>query len=178
MFSPRWLFFYPALALAIIGTLGLGWLSFGPQTVGNVTFSVQTMLAFATSLIVGLQGVGFAAIARSYAADLGLLPNSAGLEDLLDRITLDRGLVIGTSMMLLGHRRVRGRRPSLGRGRLRPARRHRHHPHSHHRHGPGGDGAPGDDGQLHPEFGPNLVHRRRGINSPIRRVKMDSCPES
>jgi glycosyltransferase involved in cell wall biosynthesis len=101
-FSPRWLFFYPALALAIVGALGLGWLSFGPQTVGNVTFSVQTMLAFATSLMVGLQGVGFAAIARSYAADLGLLPNSAGLEDLLDRITLDRGLVIGTSMMLAG----------------------------------------------------------------------------
>ncbi len=53
-FSPRWLFFYPAFALAVVGALGLGWLSFGPQRVGNVTFSVQTMLAFATSLIVGL----------------------------------------------------------------------------------------------------------------------------
>jgi hypothetical protein len=101
-FSPRWLLLYPAAALALVGAVGLAWLSFGNMTVGSVTFSVQTMLAFATALIVGLQGLSLAVIARSYAAELGLLPISARLEQALDRITLDRGVVVGSSLFGIG----------------------------------------------------------------------------
>lgn len=101
-FSPRWLFLYPAMLMAIVGAAGLGWLSFGPQRVGNVTFSVQTMLAFATAAIMGVQGAGLAVIARSYAARLGLLPDSDRLETLLHRFTLERGLITGLLLMAIG----------------------------------------------------------------------------
>lgn len=101
-FSPRWLFLYPALLMAVVGAAGLGWLSFGPQRVGNVTFSVQTMLAFATAAIMGVQGAGLAVIARSYAARLGLLPDSDRLETLLHRFTLERGLITGLLLMAIG----------------------------------------------------------------------------
>lgn len=101
-FSPRWLFFYPAVVLALLGTLGFAWLSFGARRVGAVTFSVQTMLVCATMAIAGIEGVGFAVIARSYAAQLNLLPSSDRLELMLRRITLERGLVVGSMLTIAG----------------------------------------------------------------------------
>lgn len=101
-FSPRWLFLYPAVALTLVGVVGLGWLGFGPRRVGGVTFSVQTMLAFATASIMGIQGAGLAVVARSYAARLGMLPDSDRLETLLHRYTLERGLVTGLLLMGFG----------------------------------------------------------------------------
>jgi hypothetical protein len=101
-FSPRWLFLYPALALTVLGVLGLAGLSFGPRQVGAVTFSVQTMLACATGAIVGVQGVGLAVVARSFASELGLLPESDRVDSLLRRVTLERGLVTGATLMVTG----------------------------------------------------------------------------
>ncbi|MEY2470263.1 MAG: hypothetical protein QOF21_2961, partial [Actinomycetota bacterium] len=54
------------------------------------------------ALILGIQGIGLAVIARAYAGHLGLLPNSARLERGLERLTLDRGLVVGALLILLG----------------------------------------------------------------------------
>lgn len=101
-FSPRWLFLYPAMMLAVLGALGLTWLSFGPQRVGTVTFSVQTMLVFATATVAGVQGVGMAVLARSFASDLRLLPHSDRFENILRRVTLERGLVAGGLLVLAG----------------------------------------------------------------------------
>ena len=101
-FSPRWLMVYPALFLLIVGGIGLLWLSFGPHQVGAVAFSVQTMLACATAVIAGLQTVGLAIICRSYAAHFGLLPPSQRLERALERLTLERGLILGVVLAGLG----------------------------------------------------------------------------
>ncbi len=101
-FSPRWLMLYPALILLVAGGVGLLWLSFGPRQVGGVAFSVQTMLACATAVIAGVQTIGLAIVSRSYAAHLGLLPSSQRLENALERITLERGLIIGVILALLG----------------------------------------------------------------------------
>jgi len=101
-FSPRWLMLYPALTLLLAGGAGLLWLSFGPQRIGTVAFSVQTMLACATAVVAGLQTLGLAVVSRSYAARLGLLPPNRRLETALERITLERGLVVGVLLTLLG----------------------------------------------------------------------------
>ncbi|CAL9658192.1 Undecaprenyl-phosphate 4-deoxy-4-formamido-L-arabinose transferase [Actinosynnema sp. ALI-1.44] len=102
-FSPRWLLYYPSLLLLGVGGLGLLWLSFGPQEVGGVGFGLQSMLGFATMLFVGLQGVGLAVIARSYAAHLGLLPPPSGrLIGRVARASLERGLWIGGLLILVG----------------------------------------------------------------------------
>lgn len=101
-FSPRWLFLYPALILTVVGAVGLTLLSFGPRRVGTVTFSVQTMLVFATATVAGIQGVGMAVMARSFASDLGLLPQSDQFESVLRRVTLERGLVAGGLLLVAG----------------------------------------------------------------------------
>ncbi|MBB5958844.1 glycosyltransferase involved in cell wall biosynthesis [Saccharothrix tamanrassetensis] len=102
-FSPRWLLYYPSLLLVGVGLLGLLWLSFGPQEVGGVGFGLQSMLGFATMFVVGLQGVGLAVIARSYASHLGLLPPPSGRAILrVARASLERGLWIGGLLILIG----------------------------------------------------------------------------
>ena len=55
-------------------------------------FDVHSMLAFATIFVLGVQGLGLAVIARSYAAHLGLLAQSQRLLRVLVRMSLERGL--------------------------------------------------------------------------------------
>lgn len=100
--SPRWLLFYPSMILQLIGFLGLVWLAVGPRQVAGVGFDLHSMLAFATMFVLGLQGAGLAVIARSYAAHLGLLSPSPRLERLLTRLSLERGLLIGSLLVVTG----------------------------------------------------------------------------
>jgi hypothetical protein len=101
-FSPRWLLLYPALLAVLLGAVGLTWLSFGTVSIGNAELSVQSMLAFATLLIVGLQTLGLFVLARTYAAHVGLLPHSRRLQHVLERVTLERGILLGTLCTLAG----------------------------------------------------------------------------
>ncbi|MCE7008861.1 glycosyltransferase family 2 protein [Kibdelosporangium philippinense] len=102
-FSPRWLLYYPSAAFSLIGLVGLLWLSFGPQQVGGIGFGLQSMLAFATMFILGLQGTGLAVVARSYAAHLGLLPPPSGrMMERVAKASLERGVWIGSLLILLG----------------------------------------------------------------------------
>jgi hypothetical protein len=101
-FTPRWFLLYPGLALLGVGLLGLSVLAVGDLAVGGLTFSVHTMLACATAVIVGVQMTGVAVICRSYAARLGLLPRHAHLEKWLERATLERGLLLGALLAVLG----------------------------------------------------------------------------
>ena len=59
------------------------------------------MLAAATLFVLGIQGLGLAVIARSYASHLGLLAHSPRLVNALVRFSLERGLVLG-GLLLLG----------------------------------------------------------------------------
>ena len=101
-FSPRWLFLYPSLLLLALGVLGMTVLSIGPLEVGPVVFDVQTMIVSAAAVVLGIQGTGLALATRAFAARLGLLPVSARLDRLLDRFALERGLVVGALLSLLG----------------------------------------------------------------------------
>jgi glycosyltransferase involved in cell wall biosynthesis len=101
-FSPRWLLYYPSLALQVIGLLGVAWLAFGPQFIGRIGFGPHSMLAFATMFVLGTQGLGLALVARSYAGHLGLLLPSPRLARLVAWCSLERGLLAGGLLFLLG----------------------------------------------------------------------------
>ncbi|CCG04970.1 glycosyltransferase family 2 protein [Blastococcus saxobsidens] len=101
-FSPRWLFLYPAVVALTVGLAGLAALSLGTVTIGAVSFGIHTMLACATLVILGLQVGGLALVSRAYAARLALLPPSPRLEKWIERVTLERGLVLGLTSVLLG----------------------------------------------------------------------------
>jgi glycosyltransferase involved in cell wall biosynthesis len=101
-FSPRWLFLYPSLALIAVGIVAVLTLFAGTVTFGDISFDVQTMVVAASALILGTQGAGLALVTRAYAARLDLLPRSPRLERLLDRVTLEWGVVLGAVLGLVG----------------------------------------------------------------------------
>ena len=101
-FSPRWLFYYPALFLLAVGLVGMGFLAFGPQRVGGIGLDLISLLGFATMVMLGAQALGLAVVARSYAAHLGLLPPSRRLIEFLERYTVEHGLALGVASFLIG----------------------------------------------------------------------------
>jgi len=101
-FSPRWMFLYPSLFLLGVGVLGMAVLAVGPLAVGPVVFDVQTMVVAAAAVVLGIQGTGVALATRAFAARLGMLPASARLDRLLDRFALERGLVVGGLLAVVG----------------------------------------------------------------------------
>lgn len=101
-YSPRWLFLYPGLALATIGMLGMLWLVGGSRAVGALNFDQLTMLFFSVAAVVGCQAVWFSAIAKVYAINQGLHPPDARTEKWLERLSLERTLLVGFALTLTG----------------------------------------------------------------------------
>jgi glycosyltransferase involved in cell wall biosynthesis len=102
LYSPRWLFLYPGVALMLAGgILGL-WLLPGPETVGSIGFDVHTMLYAATAILLGFQAVAFAVFTKIFAISEGLLPPDRGLDNVFRYITLEVGLLVGTIFVAAG----------------------------------------------------------------------------
>ncbi|MGA8144864.1 MAG: glycosyltransferase family 2 protein [Candidatus Acidiferrales bacterium] len=102
LYSPRWLFLYPGIALLLLGSAISAWLLPGPQTIGAVTFDYHTLLFGAMAILVGFQSVNFAAFSRVFAASEGLLPEDPRLTQLFRYITLEVGLAVGALLILAG----------------------------------------------------------------------------
>lgn len=102
LYSPRWLFLYPGLALMIVGGLLGLWLLPAPRSVGGVVFDVHTMLYAATFVLLGFQAIAFAVFTKFFAISEGLLPPDPTLDKLFQYITLEVGLAIGASLAIAG----------------------------------------------------------------------------
>ena len=102
LYSPRWLFLYPGIALFLLGVAIFAWLLPGPQTVRAVTFDYGTMLFGATTVLIGFQAVNFAAFSKIFATSEGLLPENPLLTRMYRYITLEVGLVIGVCLIVTG----------------------------------------------------------------------------
>lgn len=103
MFSPRWLFLYPGLALATLGIVGVTLLFPGPLMLApGFGFDDHTFLVSAIAILVGVQVIGFGVIARRFATANALLPRSRPLTALLSFISLERGLMIAAGVVCAG----------------------------------------------------------------------------
>lgn len=102
LYSPRWLFLYPGLALMIIGGLLGLWLLPEPRAIGSVTFDVHTMVYAAAFVLLGFQAVAFAVFTKVFAISEGLLPPDPALDGLFRYITLEVGLAIGALLTIAG----------------------------------------------------------------------------
>jgi Glycosyl transferase family 2 len=103
MFSPRWLFLYPGLALMALGTIGTLTLFPGPLKItAGFGLDEHTFLVSAIAILVGVQVVSFGVIARHFAAAHKLLPPSRPLTALLSAISLERGLLVAFGIAVAG----------------------------------------------------------------------------
>jgi len=102
LYSPRWLFLYPGIALMLIGSLLGLWLLPAPRAVANVTFDVHTLVYAAAFVLLGFQAIAFAVFTKIFAISEGLLPPDPTLDKLFQYITLEVGLAVGCLLTFAG----------------------------------------------------------------------------
>lgn len=102
MYSPRWLFLYPGIALIVLGFLTCALLLPGSVHIGRVGFDIHTLLFGFVAIMLGFQFVAFAAFTKIFAISEGLLPEDPRIAKASKYFTLEGGLVIGTLLSLGG----------------------------------------------------------------------------
>lgn len=102
LYSPRWLFLYPGLALMAAGLLVGAWLLPGSRSVGGVGLDVQTLLYAAMAVVIGFQSVVFAVFGKVFAVSEGLLPENPRFSRLFRYVRLETGLLVGGILVAFG----------------------------------------------------------------------------
>jgi Glycosyl transferase family 2 len=102
LFSPRWLFLYPGLALLTLGTALTAVLYARPLQVLGAGLDIHSMLYASAAALLGMQLCLFALFARVSAQGAGLLPRRPAIDRILGVLTLERGLLLGAGTMTVG----------------------------------------------------------------------------
>ncbi|HKW09171.1 MAG TPA: glycosyltransferase family 2 protein [Gemmatimonadaceae bacterium] len=101
LYSPRWLFLVPGALLVLLGAVGYGIALPGLQF-GRVRFDVHTLLFASLSIIAGYQSIVFALLSKVFAISEGLLPEDPRLTSISRFASLERGLIAGAAVMIVG----------------------------------------------------------------------------
>ena len=102
MYSPRWLFLYPGVVLILMGLVLSLWLLPGPRTIAGITLDVHTMVFAVAAIFIGFQSVTFSAFSKAFAINEGLLPPDPRIDRLFRIVTLEKGLIAGSTMTIAG----------------------------------------------------------------------------
>jgi glycosyltransferase involved in cell wall biosynthesis len=102
LYSPRWLFLYPAFIMIILGVLVSTLLIIKPITFAGIVFDVHTLLYTASSVVVGFQFLAFYALTKIFAVENGLLPKSDRYSKLFNYFNLEKGLIVGFLTLIVG----------------------------------------------------------------------------
>lgn len=101
LYSPRWLFLLPGVVLAALGTLGYV-LAMPATRVRGAELDVNALLFSSLFIILGYQSILFAIHTKAFAVTQGLLPTSPRIERFFAVFNLERGLLIGAAVTLVG----------------------------------------------------------------------------
>jgi glycosyltransferase involved in cell wall biosynthesis len=102
LFSPRWLFLYPGTAVFLLGLAGTLTLFAGDVTLGNIAFAERSMVITAAAINIGFEAMLFWIFANTIAIQRGLLMPHPRFERLRRAMPLERGLALGTTLILVG----------------------------------------------------------------------------
>jgi glycosyltransferase involved in cell wall biosynthesis len=101
MYSPRWLFLYPGMLMIVLGLIGYGLAMPGISEFG-VTLDAHTLLFSSLFILLGYQSILFAIFAKTFAISEGLLPENRRMQRFYEIVNLERGLIVGSGMLLVG----------------------------------------------------------------------------
>jgi hypothetical protein len=102
LFSPRWLFLLPGVLLFVFGVAAGAMVVAGPVTIGSFTFDVDTLVVASAAVVIGFQAVLFWLFTRVYAGSEGFLPEEPKVQQILGRLSLERGLLLGLALGIAG----------------------------------------------------------------------------
>ncbi len=98
LFCPRWLFVVPGVVLLAVGAAGTATLEVGH--IGGL--DIAGLLYAAALMIIGFQALWFGLLMQTYAESRGILPARAHPSRLLKFLKLERGLIIGAGLLVIG----------------------------------------------------------------------------
>jgi hypothetical protein len=102
LYRPRWLFFYPGMAMLLVGVIAFSMLASGPVVIGGVGFDTNTLLVSACLLLLGAQLVAFALFAKAYGVVSGFLPADPVTLRILRGQPFEMGIIAGAAAALAG----------------------------------------------------------------------------
>ena len=102
MYSPRWLFLLPGIALMLGGFGLMAWLLPAERPLGHVNLGVDTLAYAAAAILLGFQLAFFGVAAKVFAITEGLLPEDESFNRWFQYVTLETGLVAGVLLLLVG----------------------------------------------------------------------------
>src|SRR3989454_28961 len=102
LFSPRWLFLYPGIALFVVGLVTGLWLETGPKWIGAFGFDIHTLLLAGFCCLIGYQLIVFAVFTKVFAIRMGFHPPNPSYAAMFRYVQLETGLVLGVLMFLFG----------------------------------------------------------------------------
>jgi glycosyltransferase involved in cell wall biosynthesis len=102
LYSPRWLFLYPGVVLFLVGLVLGGVLLAGPIQIGEHALDVSALVYAMAAVLIGFQAILFAAFSRGFVANEGLMPPSPGMQKAFKVLNLERGLIIGLLLLIVG----------------------------------------------------------------------------
>lgn len=101
MYSPRWLFLLPGMALLFLGVVGYA-LAMPGVRLSGAELDVNALLFSSLFVILGYQSILFAILTKAFAVAQGLLPSTRQVERFFAVFNLERGLVAGALVTTLG----------------------------------------------------------------------------
>ncbi|MEZ6014517.1 MAG: glycosyltransferase family 2 protein [Planctomycetota bacterium] len=102
MLSPRWLFLAPGTLLILLGVTLMALVLPGPFEVRGVRLDVHTLVAAGAMLVLGTQTITFGILAKQFGVNAGILPESRGASRLRQVFALERAVVVGCIVFLVG----------------------------------------------------------------------------
>ena len=109
IYSPKWLFLYPGVALILLGLIALTLLMPGRVIIEGISLDIHSFVVAAMLVLLGLQAITFAVIARRYAMNSGLIPASPRYRDVLEWVSWNGCSSLGWCLALWGDRDLFGR---------------------------------------------------------------------
>jgi glycosyltransferase involved in cell wall biosynthesis len=100
-YSPRWLFLYPGILAVLAGLVGYA-LALPGTSFRGVTFDAHTLLFASLAILCGYQSILFSVLTKFFAIGEGLLPEDPRLTRLCKVANLEKGLIVGVAMLILG----------------------------------------------------------------------------
>jgi len=101
MYSPRWLYMVPGMALCLLGLLGYA-LALPGATVFGATLDAHTLLAASLSVLLGCQLLQFAVFSKTFAIAHGLTPPEPLMTFFWRFMNLERCLALGVTAAAMG----------------------------------------------------------------------------
>jgi hypothetical protein len=102
LFSPRWLFLIPGAALFALGLGTVAAVAPTPLEAGTMTLDLNLLVVASSMIVMGFQSVLFGFFTQIYASEEGFLPPGSLLNRLLAVCNLERSLLAGGALALIG----------------------------------------------------------------------------